>query len=137
MDYYFPDEVLAHIISFADSVPIDTRLTFGVLPKRLIVEDKTISKLDKLCLRRRALQERKKEREDLLLLYDFVSIQLSYQDFCIDFREYNGSMGYRIIKLPSQMYFAFSMVETVDFPCNRRYISGPYCIHSGLLLNCI
>jgi hypothetical protein len=135
MDYHFPDEVLAHIISFVDSVPIDTRLAFGVLPKRLIIEEQIKSKLDKMCLRRTALHERKKERKDLLLLHDFVSTQLSYQDFCLDFREYNGSMGYRIIKMPNKLYFAVSMVDAVDFPCNRRYISGPYSFHTGSLLD--
>jgi hypothetical protein len=135
MEHYFPDEVLTHIVSFAESVPIDTRLAFCVLPKRLIIENPIKSKLDMMFLRRTALQEAKKERKDLSLLYDFVSTQLSYQDFCIDFREYNGSMGYRLIKMPTKLYFAVSMVEAVDFPCNRRYMSGPFSFHTGALLD--
>jgi hypothetical protein len=141
MEHYFPDELLAHIVSFVESVPIDTRLAFGVLPKQLIIDEKMKYKLNDMYSRRKVLYkercEREKTNEQCHLFFEFIHIKIGSKDFCIDYRDYNGSMGYRIIKLPSRLYFAVSIDEAVDFPCNRYYVSGPYCIHTGLLLNTV
>lgn len=49
--YYFPDDIIAYIVQFAD-VPIDTSLAFGVKPKNIIMPNGIEDKLNSLCTRR-------------------------------------------------------------------------------------
>ena len=135
--YPFPDDIIAHILSFVESVPIDTKLYFGVLPQQLIVHNTFLGVLSEMCSRRIALYHKMYDKQlpNSPLMLEFISKKLGNKDFCIDYRDYNGSIGYRITKLPSRLYFAVSIYEAVDFPCNLCYMSGPYSIHTGLLLD--
>lgn len=128
MEYYFPDNILAHIISFAESIPIDTKLVFGVPPKRLIVEEELQCKLKKMCLRRTYFYKQRTTGQQttynkLSLLFDFVSIKLDNNDLWINCNEYNGIMGYQITKVTRRLNHSW------EEP------SGPYDSHTGLLLN--
>jgi hypothetical protein len=51
MSHYFPEDIIAYIVQFAD-VPIDTSLAFGVKPKKIILPDGIEDKLNSLCTRR-------------------------------------------------------------------------------------
>jgi hypothetical protein len=102
MEYYFPDNILAHIISFAESIPIDTRLVFGVPPKRLIVEKELQCKLKRMCLRRTYFYKLMTDVEHQItyhkgpLLFDLISIKLDNNNLWLTCREYNNGISWDI-----------------------------------------
>lgn len=134
MEYHFPDEILAHIVSFVESVPIDTRLHFGVLPKRLIIDKEFHSKLDSICVSRvksykyQTVNSKSYGQYDQQVLlysewarFDKCKIFISIQDF-------KGTMGYGYFKVPKRLYYAMSIDEPLE-----SY--GPYDLQTGLLFN--
>ena len=136
MDCYFPNEILVHILSFTESLPIDTKLHFGVAPKRLVVEEDIQCKLKKICLRRASFYKNQKALEQQIincgrsLLFEFVSIKLDGFTFWIDYHDYKGTIGYRIIKARQTWRYKTPTKGTV-VSC------GPYNMNTGLCMdNC-
>jgi hypothetical protein len=132
MEYYFPDHILAHIISFAESIPIDTKLVFGVPPKILIVEKELHTKLTTICLRRISFYKsgKTKESNKLPQIFEHVSMKLDRFIFWIAYHDYHGDMGYRVIKIPKSSYYS-----NTNIPLDYSYYSTClYDLNSGLLM---
>jgi hypothetical protein len=134
MEYHFPDEILAHIVSFAESVPIDTRLHFGVLPKRLIIDKEFHSKLDSICVHRVKFytyqtKDGKIYRQHKLpvMLYS-EWVRFNECKMHISIQDFNGTIGYKYFKVPKKFYYATSTDVSLD-----SY--GPYDLQTGLLFN--
>lgn len=126
MSHYFPEDIIAYIVQFAD-VPIDTSLAFGVKPKKLIIPDEIEDKLNSLCTRRLKfitkynsdIEELKASSYSYKLCYSMleqVSTIIDDNELVFKFSiDMDGEYCYHIFKHTSK----------------TSYMRGPYRINDG------
>lgn len=129
MENYFPYEIIAHIISYAD-VTIDTRLAYGVKPKKLNIDKQTTTLLNSLCNRRLSFYaiyknniEIMKNSEGLIKytcpLLERVESEHENVRIWLDFIDINGELCYWFMKYSPSYYRSW----------------GAYSVHDGATVN--
>jgi len=132
---YIPREIVADIINRAD-VPIDTRLAFrsyGVVPKKLHVDEQFTRKLDVLCRRRTHMYMLSKKRHMKSMCLERISARVKECESHI-----HVNVFVSICWDDEGAYDVRYTMRSVHFPTDFGYESPPkaskvYCsdIHTG------